>query len=191
VTLATAVTLGRIFLVPVFMTVLFLKLPYGSFLGALVFTIAAATDGVDGYLARRRNEVTRLGVLLDPLADKLLVSAALVSLVQLGRIGAWETVLIIGREFAVTGLRLVAAAEGVVIPANKWGKVKTVTQIVAVVAALLGLPLGREAMWVAAAITVISGVTYFLSVPPELLGWTPPKQPTPVAAARPTGSVNG
>ncbi|MGE5508750.1 MAG: CDP-diacylglycerol--glycerol-3-phosphate 3-phosphatidyltransferase [Chitinophagales bacterium] len=191
-TLATALTLGRIFLVPVFMTIIFLKVPYGGFLGAVVFAVAAATDGLDGYLARRRNEVTRLGTLLDPLADKLLISAALVSLVQLGRIGAWEAVLIIGREFAVTGLRLVAAAEGVVIPANKWGKIKTVVQIVAVVATLLGLPLGRESMWVAAAVTVVSGVSYFMSVPPELLGLTAGGGTARVSRpVRRSGSVSG
>lgn len=168
-TLATLVTLGRIFLVPLFMTVLLLNLPYGHLLGALLFTVAAATDGLDGYLARSRNEVTRLGVLLDPLADKLLISAALVSLVQLKQVGAAVAVLIIGREFAVTGLRLVAAAEGVVIPASSWGKVKTLVQIVAVVATLLQVPFAREGMWLAAAITVISGIAYFAAAPVDLI----------------------
>jgi CDP-diacylglycerol--glycerol-3-phosphate 3-phosphatidyltransferase len=169
VTLATLLTLGRIFLVPLLMTVLLLKLPYGGWIGALVFTVAAATDGLDGYLARRRNEVTKLGVLLDPLADKLLISAALVSLVQLGEVSAAVAMLIIGREFAVTGLRLVAAGEGVVIPANYWGKAKTLVQIIAVVATLIGLPFSREAMWAAAGITVVSGYTYFAAAPIELI----------------------
>lgn len=169
-TLATLITLARIFLVPLFMTVLFLKLPYGGWIGAVVFAVAAATDGLDGYLARRRNEVTRLGVLLDPLADKLLISAALVSLVQLGRIGAGLAVVIIGREFAVTGLRLLAAAEGVVIPASRWGKAKTLAQIVAVVAMLIRFPLANELMWVAAGITVVSGVAYFSATPLDLWG---------------------
>ncbi|MDI6871330.1 MAG: CDP-diacylglycerol--glycerol-3-phosphate 3-phosphatidyltransferase [Bacillota bacterium] len=168
-TLATLLTLGRIFLVPLFMTVLLLNLPYGGYAGALVFTLAAATDGLDGYLARRRNEVTRLGALLDPLADKLLISAALVSLVQLRQVGAGVAVLIIGREFAVTGLRLVAAAEGVVIPASGWGKAKTLAQIVAVVATLIQFPLARQLMWVAAGITVLSGVAYFAAAPLELM----------------------
>ncbi len=168
-TLATLLTLVRIFLVPLFMTVILLNLPYGGYVGALVFTLAAATDGLDGYLARRRNEVTRLGVLLDPLADKLLISAALVSLVQLGQVGAGVAVLIIGREFAVTGLRLVAAAEGVVIPASGWGKGKTLAQIVAVVATLIRFPLAREMMWLAAGITVLSGVAYFAAAPLELI----------------------
>lgn len=169
-TLATLITLARIFLVPLFMTVVFLmKMPYGGWVGALVFVLAAATDGLDGYLARRRNEVTRLGVLLDPLADKLLISAALVSLVQLGEVSAGLTVLIIGREFAVTGLRLVAAAEGVVIPASWWGKAKTLAQIVAVTAVLLRLPLGREAMYVATGITVLSGIVYFAAAPVDLI----------------------
>ncbi|HHW13530.1 MAG TPA: CDP-diacylglycerol--glycerol-3-phosphate 3-phosphatidyltransferase [Firmicutes bacterium] len=168
-TLATLFTLSRIFLVPLFMTVVFLKLPYGGYAGALVFVLAAATDGLDGYLARRRNEVTRLGVLLDPLADKLLISAALVSLVQLGDVSAAVAVLIIGREFAVTGLRLVAAAEGVVIPANGWGKAKTLAQIVAVVATLIRLPLAPHLMWLAAGVTVLSGVAYFAGAPVELI----------------------
>lgn len=176
--MATLLTLARIFLVPLFMTVVFLKLPYGGYAGALVFVVAAATDGLDGYLARRRNEVTRLGVLLDPLADKLLISAALVSLVQLGDVSAAVTVLIIGREFAVTGLRLVAAAEGVVIPASGWGKAKTLAQIAAVVATLIGFPLAPHLMWFAAGVTVVSGVTYFVNAPLELiLGRLPAGQP--------------
>lgn len=168
-TLATLVTLARIFLVPLFMTVLLLNLPYGNYLAAVLFTVAAATDGLDGYLARRRNEVTRLGILLDPLADKLLISAALVSLVQLKAVGAGVAVLIIGREFAVTGLRLVAAAEGVVIPASGWGKAKTLAQIAAVVATMTRVPFASEAMWVAAAVTVVSGVAYFAAAPVDLI----------------------
>ncbi|MGE5552658.1 MAG: CDP-diacylglycerol--glycerol-3-phosphate 3-phosphatidyltransferase [Betaproteobacteria bacterium] len=184
-TVATLLTLIRIFLVPLFMTVILLNVPYGGYVGALVFTLAAATDGLDGYLARRRNEVTRLGILLDPLADKLLISAALVSLVQLRLAGAGVAVLIIGREFAVTGLRLVAAAEGVVIPASGWGKAKTLAQIVAVVATLIRFPLARELMWLAAGITVLSGVAYFAAAPLELiLG----RLPVTVRTSRGSGS---
>jgi CDP-diacylglycerol--glycerol-3-phosphate 3-phosphatidyltransferase len=155
------------------MTVFLLKIPYGNYVAAAVFTIAAATDGLDGYIARSRNEVTRLGILLDPLADKLLISSALVSLVQQGKIGAVVAVLIIGREFAVTGLRLVAAAEGIVIPANKWGKLKTVSQIVAVVALMIHFPYADIMMWLSAAITVISGVVYFQSAPASLVDGKP------------------
>ncbi|MBO8125957.1 MAG: CDP-diacylglycerol--glycerol-3-phosphate 3-phosphatidyltransferase [Firmicutes bacterium] len=160
-TLATIVTTVRILLIPVFMTLLLVKIPYGVFLAAGVFTLAAVTDGLDGYLARSRNEVTQLGILLDPLADKLLISAALVSLVQLDRISAWIAMLILGREFAVTGLRLVAAGEGVIIPASKLGKLKTTTQIVAIVAVLINLPGSQTMIWLAVAVTIWSGIDYF------------------------------
>ncbi len=160
-TIATVVTTIRILLVPVFMALLLVKIPYGVFWAAAVFVLAAATDGLDGYLARSRNEVTKLGILLDPLADKLLISAALVSLVQLGRISAWVAMLIIGREFAVTGLRLIAAGEGLVIPASKLGKLKTISQIVAVVAVLISFPGDQILLWIAVAITIWSGIDYF------------------------------
>ena len=160
-TIATMVTTIRILLVPVFMALLLVKIPYGVFWAAAVFILAAATDGLDGYLARSRNEVTKLGILLDPLADKLLISAALVSLVQLGRISAWVAMLIIGREFAVTGLRLIAAGEGLVIPASKLGKLKTISQIVAVVAVLISFPGDQILLWIAVAITIWSGIDYF------------------------------
>ena len=100
---------------------------------ALIFTVLAATDAVDGYLARSRNEVTTFGKFIDPLADKLLVTAALVSLVELGKLGAWIAIIIISREFIVSGLRMVAVAEGKVIAASTWGKLKTVFQIIAIV----------------------------------------------------------
>ena len=139
-------TLLRIFLVPVFTFLLLQELPHGNYLAAIVFIVASITDGLDGYLARSRKEVTRFGKLIDPIADKLLISAALLSLVQLGAISAWIALIIIGREFAVSGLRLLAASEGVVISASKWGKLKTVTQIVAIVALLIEAP-GRMLLW--------------------------------------------
>ena len=108
--LPNKITLVRIFLIPVFMLIAWLKLPYGDWLATIVFIIAALTDTKDGYLARRRQEVTRFGKLFDPLADKLLVSAALLVLVESGRLVAWVALIIIGRELAVTGLRAIAAA---------------------------------------------------------------------------------
>lgn len=152
----------RIFLVPVFMIFLLEKIPYGGVLAAVVFVIAAVTDGLDGYVARSRQEITQFGKLVDPIADKLLISAALISLVQLGEITAWIALIIIGREFAISGLRILAAAEGVVISASKLGKLKTVTQIGATIVILLGLPGGVILMWIAAFVTLVSGADYFI-----------------------------
>lgn len=170
---ANKLTLVRIFLVPIFLLVLALKFRYGYYIAALVFILAASTDGLDGYIARKKNQVTRLGKLMDPLADKLLISAALISLVELRRLPAWVAVVIIGREFAVTGLRSVAATEGYVIAASKLGKIKTVTQIIAIIAMLLPLnrwqwPIGEIAMGIAVFFTVVSGVDYFLKARPLL-----------------------
>ncbi|PKM44568.1 MAG: CDP-diacylglycerol--glycerol-3-phosphate 3-phosphatidyltransferase [Firmicutes bacterium HGW-Firmicutes-8] len=174
--LANRITLARIVLVPVFLLIVSIKIKYGYILAAAVFILAASTDGLDGYLARKRKEVTRLGKFMDPLADKLLVSAALISLVELGRLSAWVAFIIIGREFAVTGLRAVAAAEGVIISASKLGKVKTVTQIVAIVFLfihdfpfdLLNIPIGKLAMGVAVVFTIWSGLDYFKKAKPLL-----------------------
>lgn len=142
--LANWITLVRMTFIPVFLVVLLGR--FGSpaswddwrpWLAAAVFTVLAATDAVDGYVARSRNEVTTFGKFIDPLADKLLVTAALVGLVQLGSLPGWVAIVIIGRELIVSGLRMVAVAEGVVIAASHWGKVKTWFQIVALVMFIL------------------------------------------------------
>jgi len=167
--LANRITLLRIVLVPVFLLILSVKIKYGQFLAAGVFIIAASTDGLDGYLARKRKEVTKLGKFMDPLADKLMVSAALISLVELHIISAWVAFIIIGREFAVTGLRAIAAADGKVISASKLGKVKTVSQIIAIVFLFIHdfpfdvwkIPVGKFAMGVAVFFTIWSGLDYF------------------------------
>lgn len=131
---ANRVTLLRVFFIPVFVVALLGRFPeWGPIWAAVIFTILAATDAVDGYLARSRNEVTNLGKLLDPLADKLLVTAALVALVELGSLPAWIALIIISREFIVTGLRMIAVVEGRVIAAGAFGKLKTVLQIIAIV----------------------------------------------------------
>jgi CDP-diacylglycerol--glycerol-3-phosphate 3-phosphatidyltransferase len=137
-------------------------LPFGDILAGLVFTIAALTDTVDGYIARKHGMVTNLGKLIDPLADKILVVAALISLVQLQRLPAWIVVVIISREFFVTGLRMVAVSEGVVIPASRGGKFKTVTQIIAILMVIFNVPGGLLAMWVAMIATLWSGMDYLL-----------------------------
>ena len=169
--LANKVTLARIFLVPVCMFFILVRIPFGEYIAAAIFILAASTDGLDGYIARRRKEVTKFGKLLDPLADKLLVSAALISLVEINLVPAWIAVVIIGREFAVTGLRSIVASEGVVIPANTLGKIKTVVQIVAIVAVILndffvniiGIPfnIGEISLYIAVFFTLWSGVDYF------------------------------
>ena len=183
--LANKITLLRIILVPVFMIFLLVRIiPYGEVWAALIFVFAALTDSLDGYIARKNKDVTRLGKLMDPLADKLLISAAMISLVALGTLSPWIAFLIIGREFAVTGLRLIAAAEGVVITANKWGKLKTIAQIVMIVAIIIDMALKKSiypaANWlkviidfypasiiayssllVAVTLTILSGFYYF------------------------------
>lgn len=167
--LANKLTLARIFLVPVFLLILSIKVKYGQFIAAGVFILAASTDGLDGYVARKRKQVTRLGKFMDPLADKLMVSAALISLVELQKISAWVAFIIIGREFAVTGLRAIVAGDNVVIAASKLGKIKTVSQIIAIVFlfiqdfpfSLLNIPFGKIAMGVAVFFTIWSGLDYF------------------------------
>ena len=171
VNLANGLTILRIMLIPVFMVFLlqFELIPYSVDIAVAIFVLAAVTDTLDGYFARSRNSVTVLGQFLDPLADKLLISAALISLVSLDRISAWIAMLIISREFSVSGLRLVAAASRVVIPASPLGKIKTFSQVVAVVALILpgfayiyGKPLSWYLIYLAALLTVISGVDYFV-----------------------------
>jgi CDP-diacylglycerol--glycerol-3-phosphate 3-phosphatidyltransferase len=160
-TLATAITFTRILLIPVFMVLMSSSLQYSDTLAAIIFGLAALTDSLDGYAARIRKEVTRFGQLVDPLADKLLVTAALFTLVELGRVSSWVAVLIVGREFAVSGLRIIAAIEGIVIPASRIAKVKTALQMSAIVALILQWPFGEFLMGLATAITVISGLDYF------------------------------
>src|SRR5574338_785224 len=173
--LPNTLTLGRIFLVPLLVVVLLTKfegrLIFGvrkELVGAAIFGIASLTDWLDGYLARRRKQITTLGQLMDPLADKLLVTAALVSLVQMDLAPAWMVAVILGREFAVTVLRSLAHARGVVIPASPLGKFKMTSQVVAILLLILGrdhlqqlFVLGRIALWVAVITAVGSGVDYY------------------------------
>ncbi|WP_054694712.1 CDP-diacylglycerol--glycerol-3-phosphate 3-phosphatidyltransferase [Syntrophomonas palmitatica] len=168
--LPNKLTILRIILVPVFVFVLLVKIPYGEYFAALIFIVAALTDSLDGYLARRWRQITKLGIILDPLADKLLITAALISLVELRQMPGWIAIVIIGREFAVSGLRAVKAEEGVIIPASIWGKLKTLTQVIAIILLLMqklylpltGIKFGMWAMYIAVVITIISGVEYFL-----------------------------
>jgi CDP-diacylglycerol---glycerol-3-phosphate 3-phosphatidyltransferase len=160
-------TVVRILAVPVIVVALLDETPNGDALAAAVFALAAFTDGLDGYIARSRDSVTTFGKLMDPLADKLLIVAALVALVSLGRLAAWVAMVIIAREVAVTGLRVVAAEQGVVISASWLGKVKTILQVAAVFALILweSSPLGVDLLvYAAVAATVVSGADYFLGL---------------------------
>jgi CDP-diacylglycerol---glycerol-3-phosphate 3-phosphatidyltransferase len=181
VNLANKITLARIFLVPVVMIFLLVRFDIGhiqigsvnlkmnEMIATFIFILAAVTDGLDGYIARKNKMVTNLGKFLDPLADKLLITAALVSLVEMQRLDAWIAIVIISREFAVTGLRLIAAAEGYIIAASPLGKLKTIIQIVAIVSLMLNnvpfstisFPFSLVATWLAVLITIISGLDYF------------------------------
>jgi CDP-diacylglycerol--glycerol-3-phosphate 3-phosphatidyltransferase len=161
---ANVLTILRILAVPVLIVALVDETPNGDTFAAIVFALAAITDGVDGYIARRRREVTTFGKLMDPLADKLLIVAALVSLVSLDRIAAWAAMVIIARELAVTGLRAVAAERGIVISASWLGKAKTLLQVLSIFALILidPTPVWAEVLlYVAIAVTVISGADYF------------------------------
>jgi CDP-diacylglycerol--glycerol-3-phosphate 3-phosphatidyltransferase len=179
--LPNKITLTRILLIP--FVILFLLvdfqlgginyganiLPYKHLIALAIFLIAAATDGIDGYIARKNNLVTNLGKFLDPLADKLLIMASLIALVEMSRVSAWIAIIIITRELAVTGLRLLAVADGTVIAASNLGKWKTATQIVAIALLIIDnypfglydLPLALIFIWLAVIITVISGIDYF------------------------------
>jgi CDP-diacylglycerol--glycerol-3-phosphate 3-phosphatidyltransferase len=165
-TVPNLLTVFRILLVPVLAAALLSGVDSGDLLAAIVFVVASFTDALDGWIARRNKDVTTFGKLMDPLADKLLVTAALVSLVALDRVQAWVAMVIIAREFAVTGLRQLAMEHGEVIPASGWGKVKTAAQI-AMVLALIAVdssPLWVDALvYATVAITVASAIDYFFN----------------------------
>lgn len=165
--LPNALTLLRILAVPVVVVALLGETPNGDALAAAVFALAALTDGLDGYFARSRDAVTTFGKLMDPIADKLLIVAALVSLVSLERLEAWVAMVIIAREFAVTMMRAIAAERGIVIAASWLGKVKTVLQIAAVIALIAAnpAPVWVDALvYLAVAATLISGADYFFGL---------------------------
>jgi CDP-diacylglycerol---glycerol-3-phosphate 3-phosphatidyltransferase len=164
--LPNVLTVVRILLVPVLVAALLSEAGSGDLLAAVVFAVASLTDALDGWFARRNKSESTFGKLMDPLADKLLVVAALVSLVSLDRLSAVVAVVIIAREFAVTGLRQLAMEQGHVIPASLWGKLKTVTQI-AMVLVLIAVDERTLAVdvlvWVTVVVTVASGADYFFN----------------------------
>jgi CDP-diacylglycerol---glycerol-3-phosphate 3-phosphatidyltransferase len=173
--LPNSLTVSRIFLVPLLVVVLLTQFEGRQILGfskeivgAAIFALASITDWLDGFLARRRKQITPLGQVIDPLADKLLTSAALISLVQMELASAWMVAIIIGRDFAVTALRSIAYARGVVVPASPLGKSKLVAQVIAILALILGrdhlqgfVVIGEVALWVAVAAALVSAFDYF------------------------------
>ena len=163
--LPNKLTMLRIILIPIFIVVLMTGYYYIS---AVIFIVAAVTDALDGHIARKYNLITNFGKIMDPLADKLLVISALICLVELGDVAGWMVILILAREFIVTGLRTVAAAEGVVIAAGWSGKLKTVLQMIAIPALLLqnwpfemiGVPFAQIMLWASVIMTIVSGAEY-------------------------------
>lgn len=170
VNVPNALTLLRIFLVPLLVVLLLTRMPNREWLALGVFLLAALTDALDGYWARKYKKVTTLGMLLDPIADKLLVSAALISLVDLQEADAWAVCIIIGREFAVSGLRSIASSNGITIAASKLGKWKMGAQVVGISLMILGAKLddiglwrktGKAALYVMTVMALWSGIDYF------------------------------
>ncbi|MDO4288124.1 MAG: CDP-diacylglycerol--glycerol-3-phosphate 3-phosphatidyltransferase [Eubacterium sp.] len=169
--LPNKITMARIIMIPFFIVSLLVDFPYHEPIAVLIFIVASASDAVDGHLARSRQLITDFGKFMDPLADKLLVSSALICLVELQMIPSWVVIVIIAREFAITGLRTLAASDGIVIAASKWGKAKTISQMIAIIALLLVnwpvlafpalLLFGNIMVYVALVLTLISGIDYF------------------------------
>ena len=180
--LANKLTLLRIFLVPVLLIFFLVEgIYYGTIVATIVFIVASITDQLDGHIARSRNQITTFGKFMDPLADKLLVTAVFVCLVQIGMIPAWAVIIILSREFAVSGLRSIAASNGLVIAASWWGKIKTVTQMLAILLFLLTVNImtigntnllvnffpgflvaSNIVFYICVVITIISGIDYFI-----------------------------
>jgi CDP-diacylglycerol--glycerol-3-phosphate 3-phosphatidyltransferase len=170
-------SLSRVFLAPLVMVFLTVRglgtfviktdsrdiaVNIGDIIAGVVFIAASITDAADGYVARKKGIVTNLGKFIDPLADKILVVAALISLVELERLPAWIVVIIVSREFIVSGVRMVAAVDGVVVHASKGGKAKTVSQIIAIVMMIFDIPYAMPMMWLAMILTVWSGMDYLI-----------------------------
>ncbi len=166
--LPNKLTILRILLIPIFIVLLMNGYYYSS---GILFILASATDALDGHIARKHNLITNFGKIMDPLADKLLVTSAMICLVELGEVAGWMVIVILAREFIITGLRTVAAGEGIIIAAGKSGKIKTILQMVALSIILLrdwpfslftDLPIGYYLLWIAVIATIYSGIEYIV-----------------------------
>lgn len=165
--LPNKLTMFRVILIPVFIIVLMSGLipqPASRYIAVVIFCVASFTDYLDGHIARKYNLVTNFGKFMDPLADKLLVSAAMICMIELGMLPAWVVIIIISREFIITGFRLIAAESGLVIAASWWGKIKTVTQMIMIILMLLGVNtiIGSILVILATVFTIVSGVDYIV-----------------------------
>lgn len=166
--LPNKITFSRVLLIPIFIIMFYVDIANNQIYAGIIFIIAALTDTLDGYLARRNNEVTNLGKFIDPLADKLLVSAALILLVEANTIPGWVVIIIIAREFTITGFRIIAASEGITIAASSLGKFKTITQLIAIILLLFNnivfnrfnIPMDQIFLYVSLVFTVLSGYEY-------------------------------
>lgn len=159
-------TLMRTLMVPIFVLCMYLDFNNSRIVATLIFAIASFTDFLDGYLARRDNLVTNFGKFADPLADKILVCSAMIMLVSTGEMPAWAVIIIIAREFTITGFRIIAASENITIAASPLGKFKTVTQLISNILLLTGIekfrPIGMSIFYLAVVFTVISGADYLI-----------------------------
>ncbi|MGE4215129.1 MAG: CDP-diacylglycerol--glycerol-3-phosphate 3-phosphatidyltransferase [Anaerotignaceae bacterium] len=165
--LPNKLTMARVIMIPVFLVVLLsgvIPQPVNRYIAVIIFMVASFTDYLDGHIARKYNLVTNFGKFMDPLADKLLVAAAMISMVELGDIAAWIVIIIISREFIITGFRLIAVEANVVIAASWWGKTKTVSQMAMIIVVLSGIGgiLGQILIYASAILTIISGVDYIV-----------------------------
>lgn len=168
--LANKITIVRLILVPIFVMIMLSNLIYKDIISAIFFALASFTDKIDGYVARKYNQITNLGKFMDPLVDKVMVSSALIALVQLGRIQSWIVIVILSREFIVTGIRTIAANKGIVIAASNFGKYKTTLQIIAILSLMLNnmpfsiiyFPFSNIAIYMALFMTVYSGLDYII-----------------------------
>ncbi len=167
--LPNKLTIFRVIMIPFFVVCMLIPaIPYNNIIACVIFCVASFTDFLDGYLARRDGLVTNFGKFMDPLADKLLVGAALICLIETGQLPAWVVVIIISREFIISGFRLIASDNGVVIAASYWGKFKTVSQMLMVIVLILNIQLpvfqiiGTVLMWVSVVLTIVSLVDYII-----------------------------
>jgi len=178
--LPNKLTLIRMFLAPIYLALMLIEFPYHYIVALAVFSVASLTDMLDGKIARKNNLITVFGKLLDPLADKMLTTSALLAFMREGWCSIWIVMIVLTREFAVAGVRLIATAQGIVIPANYWGKAKTVSQMVFTIVIMLLAELNATfdifanagwftlarvsniMLWITAVLTVVSGITYFV-----------------------------